>query len=241
MAASKGKIEKNLQQIRENIAEACRRAGRSPGEVSIIAVTKTADLEAIKAAVDLGLLDLGESRAQQLVERAGELNAHLQRRRTELPGSVRWHMIGHLQRNKIRLVMDVAEVIHSVDSLRLAEAINDRAEKAGKPAEVLLQVNCSEEPQKFGVAVAAALHMAELMRTLKHLRLLGLMTMAEQTSQGEQTRPTFVRCRELFEEIRKAGVAGDSFRHVSMGMSQDYAVAVEEGATLLRIGSALFE
>ena len=241
MSATKSSIANNLERIRAEIVAACGRAGRSPREVSIVAVTKAVDLDAIKVLLELGLFDLGESRTQQLAQRAGELEAYLQRRRNELGGKVRWHMVGHVQRNKVRGVLDVAGVIHSVDSLRLAEAINDKAEHMGRTVDVFLQVNCSEEPQKSGMAVGAAAHLAELVGTLKNLRLLGLMTMAPLVDDPEKARPTFIRLRELFEDMRHEKIGGPAFRHLSMGMTQDYGVAVEEGATVLRIGTALFQ
>ncbi|MGA2266653.1 MAG: YggS family pyridoxal phosphate-dependent enzyme [Phycisphaerae bacterium] len=233
------RIDKSLHRVRENIAAACARSGRSQREVSIVAVTKSATLEATATAVELGLTDLGESRIQQLLERAAALEGALRKRRNA-KAPVRWHMIGHLQRNKVRATLEVVEAIHSVDSLRLAEAIDQRAEERGKVVDVLIQVNCSQEPQKFGVAVGAAAYLGELVSTLKHLRLVGLMTMAPRVDNPEKARPSFLRLRELFEEMRKDGIGGSDFRHLSMGMSQDYAVAVEEGATILRIGTALF-
>ena len=242
MAVTRNRIAANLERVQENVAAACGRAGRLPEDVSIVAVTKAAGLDALKGLIDVGLTDLGESRAQQLTRRAAEVDAYLRRRRSEPgPGDVRWHMIGHLQRNKVRPVLQVAHVIHSVDSLRLAEELNKRAEDAGRVVDVFVQVNCSQERQKFGVAVGAAIHFAEMMCTLRNLRLMGLMTMAPLVSDPEQARPTFVRLRELFEEIRKQKTGGEECRHLSMGMSQDYVVAVEEGATVLRIGTALLQ
>jgi pyridoxal phosphate enzyme (YggS family) len=246
------RIEKNLRRVRENITAACERSSRSVREVSIVAVTKSATLEATATAVELGLTDLGESRVQHLLERAAALEGALRKRGStgspsraasrdrNAKAPVRWHLIGHLQRNKVRAMLDVAEMIHSVDSLRLAEAIDQRAEERGKVMDVLIQVNCSQESQKFGVAVGAAAYLGELVSTLKYLRLAGLMTMAPRVDNPEKARPSFLRLRELFEEMRKDGIGGASFRHLSMGMSQDYAVAVEEGATILRIGTALF-
>jgi pyridoxal phosphate enzyme (YggS family) len=239
--ASRIKIEKNIQRIGEDIAKACARAKREPKDVRIVAVTKTVGLEEIKAVVDLGLTDLGESRVQQIIERSAELAAALAKRRNGAT-PVRWHMIGHLQRNKARAVLEAGVgIIHSIDTLRLAEDINARALKMNKTIDLLMEVNCSQEPQKFGVAVGAAAYLSEMIATLKNVRLVGLMTMAPQVRDPEQARPTFVRLRELFEEIRHSRVCGEAFQHLSMGMSQDYAVAVEEGATLLRIGTALFE
>lgn len=241
MAVTKNRIEKNLQRIRENIAEACRRAGRSPESVSIVAVTKAVDFETIKNTLDAGLCHLGESRAQELIERAGEMEAHLVRRRNALPEPIQWHMIGHLQRNKARSIIGVANMIHSVDSLRLAEEIDERAERAAQTVDALLQVNCGGESQKFGCAMGAGVHLGEMIDSMKQIRLRGLMTMAPLVDDPEQTRSVFARLRELFEEMQGLKIGGDGFQHLSMGMSQDYAVAVEEGATILRIGTALFE
>ncbi len=241
MAVTKNKIARNLEQIHEDIAAACERAGRLPQEVAIVAVTKAVEMETIRNLISVGMTELGESRAKQLAERAAQLAEHLKRRRNELSRPVRWHMIGHLQRNKVKAVLQVADVIHSVDSLRLAEEINAQAERVGKVVEVFLEVNCSQEAQKFGCAVGAAAHLSELICTLKNLRLIGLMTMAPIVKDAERARPSFVRLRELFEEMRRDKVGGEGFRHMSMGMSQDYAVAVEEGATILRIGTALFK
>ncbi len=241
MAVTTGKIRKNLERIREDIAAGCAKAGRSAEDVWIIAVTKSVDFETIRNTLDAGLTDFGESRPQQLAARAEQLDAHLQRRRGEAPGPVRWHQVGHVQRNKVKQILGVAELIHSLDSLRLAEEIDRRAERADAVAQVLLEVNCSEEQQKHGCAVGAATHLAEMVCSLKHLRLMGLMTMAPLADDPEQARPSFVRLRELFEEIRHEGIGGEDFRHLSMGMSQDYRIAVEEGATMVRIGTALFE
>jgi pyridoxal phosphate enzyme (YggS family) len=239
MLSPKARIERNLRRIRDDVAAACARVRRDPAGVTIVGVTKSAGLEEIKALLDLGAPDLGESRVQQLCERAGELSQLLQRR-PDAP-KPRWHMIGHLQRNKVKQVLDAAEVIHSVDTLRLAEEIDARSQRLERVCDVLLEVNASDEPQKFGVAVGAASHLAEMVSTLKHVRLVGLMTMAPRVSDPERARPTFARLRELFEEMRHDGLGGQAMRHLSMGMSQDYAVAVEEGATMLRIGTALFE
>lgn len=241
MALTKSKIERNLRRVQENIRAACDRARRDADEVSLVAVTKTVDVEVIGWLVDLGVADLGESRAQQLVPRTAELADLLARRKSPPASAPRWHMIGHLQRNKVKAALDCAEMIHSVDSLRLAEEISERAGKLGRSCRVLLQVNCSAEAQKSGVAVGAATHMGGLVATLPNIRLCGLMTMAQITDDPELARPAFVRLRELFEEMRGEKIGGEEFQHLSMGMSQDYQVAVEEGATLIRVGSALFE
>ena len=150
-------------------------------------------------------------------------------------------MVGHLQRNKARAACEVADVIHSIDSLRLAEEVNKRAEQADKVMDVMLQVNCSQEKQKSGCAVGASVHLGEMMTSLKNLRLVGLMTMGPLTKNMELSRHTFTRLWEIFEEMQTERIGGDDFRHLSMGMSNDYAMAVEEGATIVRIGTALFK
>src|SRR6185295_15831290 len=169
------------------------------------------------------------------------------------PGTLRWHMIGHLQRNKVKPVMTLCRYIHSVDSLRLAEEIQEEAERlnaatAGSsgatvkppPMQVLLEVNVAGEGTKFGVAVGAAQHLAEQIDTMDDVHLVGLMCMAPFSSNPEDARPVFVRLREIYEEIRFRKIGGDRFRHLSMGMSGDYQVAIEEGATMVRLGTAVF-
>jgi len=239
MAVSRKRLQENLERVRERIAESARKVGRDPANVRLVAITKSADLDDIKTLIELGVCDLGENRVQQLLTRSGEIAQWAGRRRKETP-AYRWHMVGHLQRNKVRQVLGVSDIIHSVDSLRLAEEIDRRGQQIGRVIEVLLQVNCSEEPQKFGVAVGAASHLAEQMCTLDHLRVTGLMTMAPLDPNPENARPTFTRLREIFDDMRTEKIGGNDFRHLSMGMTQDYTVAVEEGATMVRIGTAIF-
>jgi pyridoxal phosphate enzyme (YggS family) len=241
MAGIKTRIEQNLQRVRQNIAAACIKANRSPGEITIIAVTKSADLDAIKAILELGLTNLGESRVKQMSERAAEIAAYLEHRGDQSQPRPRWHMIGHLQRNKVKQTLEAASVIHSVDSLRLAEEINDRSARQNTVTDVLLQVNCSQEPQKHGCAVGAATYLAELISTLSNVRLVGMMTMAEVVQHPNASRQAFSLLRELFDELKHNHIGGEGFRHLSMGMSQDFGVAIEEGATMVRIGTALFE
>ena len=245
MPISKNRIEKNIKRIRDDIATACTRSHRSPEEITILPVTKTVELDTIKNLFEVGFTELGESRVQHLIQRAEEVDRYLQRRRSSGEpgegGEVRWHMVGHLQRNKARGVLGAADVIHSVDSLRLAEEIQLRCERSDKSIDVFLQVNCSEEAQKFGCAMGAGLHLGEMIAGMDNMRLVGLMTMGPLTADPEKARSAFTRLRELFEEMQTARIGEPDFRHLSMGMSQDYTVAVEEGATILRIGTALFE
>ncbi len=241
MTVARKRIIDNLQRVRDNIAAAAGRVQRDPAGIQLVVVTKAVEIDDIKTLIDLGLTDFGENRAGQLVERAEEISAWLARRRKETPEPVRWHMIGHLQRNKVKSVLPVAAAIHSVDTLRLAEEIDRRAAAADLVCDILLEVNCSQEAQKFGVPVGAAAHMVDQISTMNNLRMMGLMTMAPLVAEAEKARPTFVRLRELFEDMRREKIGGKDFTHLSMGMSQDYEVAVEEGATILRIGTAMFE
>jgi pyridoxal phosphate enzyme (YggS family) len=230
--------------VRERIAAAAAKVRRDPKEVTLVAITKTAAPEQIREMLQLGVGDLGESRVQQLTQRALQLNEFHQRRVQHgdavVAPKLRWHMVGHLQRNKIKSVLPLVSVIHSVDSLRLAEELEAQAAKIEKRQPVLMQINASEEAQKSGVAVGAAVHLAEQIDTMPHLQLLGLMTLAELTDNEKAVRHAFVRTREIFEEMKWHKIGGAGFKHLSMGMSHDFEIAVEEGATMVRIGTALF-
>lgn len=255
-------LKERYEEVRARIAAAAGRSGRTGREVVLVAVTKTAEPDQIRELMRLGHQDFGENRVQQLVQRAAIIDEWLQRHRTMLhvsgahsagdellpdtsglsavPAAVRWHMIGHLQRNKAKKVVEVCRLIHSVDNLRAAEEIQTIAVKRDKPVDVLLQVNCSGERQKFGCAVPAAIHLAEQIETMLHVRLRGLMTMAAYSERAEDSRLTFVRLRELFEEIRDSGAVSPHFNILSMGMSNDFEVAIEEGSNMVRVGSAIF-
>lgn len=235
-------IAERIQQVRQTIADACGRCGRDPEHVRMILVTKTAPIEAVREVIRLGHTDLGENRVQHLKQVADDIDAFLKEQPEDagLPKKIRWHMIGHLQRNKVKQTLQISNYIHSVDTLRLAEEINSASARLDHHPNVFLQVNCSDEPQKYGAPVGAAVHLAEQIASMPNLRLIGLMTMAPLTLNKDIVRGCFARCRELFEEIRTENISGSKFKHLSMGMSQDYEIAVEEGATILRIGSAVF-
>ena len=239
------KLSENLKRVRERIAAACQRARRSVDQVRLIAVTKTVEVDVIRTAIEAGLYDLGESRVQELVKRASMVREHLSRRRTvgrdASPPSPLWHMIGHLQRNKVRALLPWVEMVHSVDSLRLAEEISTEAQRAGRVVPVLVEINIAGEKAKYGVAVGAAGHLAELIVPLPGIKVVGLMTMAPVVESTAEARPYFARCRELLEDMVHDRVVGPEFRELSMGMSHDFEAAVEEGATMVRIGSALFD
>jgi len=235
-------ISERIKRVQDTIESACARVGRDVKEINLVVVTKSATFDAIKEIIQLGFTDLGENRAQQLKKVSAELAEFLERQDvgSESAGKVHWHMIGHLQRNKVRQVLPIVCLIHSVDTLRLAEEINAAASRLNLRSRVLLQINTSNEPQKNGVPVGAATHLAEQIETLPNLQLVGLMTMAPLTRNKDLVRTCFVRARELFIEMRGEKIVGPQFTELSMGMSSDYEIAVEEGATILRIGSAIF-
>lgn len=242
-------LSERLEDVRHRIATAAEKAGRTTGDVTLIAVTKTAPPDQIRELISLGVADFGENKVQQLQQRAAQINEYHARlvSRGEavdrgVPAKLRWHMIGHLQRNKVKVVLPLVSVVHSIDSLRLAEEIDVAAGKlaTGKKVAVMLQVNSSEEPQKYGVAVGAALHLGEQMADMEHVQLVGLMTMAAYDATEAQARFTFSRTREIFEEMKWHKIGGAGFRHLSMGMSGDFELAIAEGSTLVRIGSLLF-
>ena len=236
------KIAEKIERVKDAISSACERVGRDTTEVKLVVVTKSVTIEAIKKIVRLGFVNLGENRVQQLRKVSAQVAEFLQKVDDEssLPKKVNWHMIGHLQRNKVRHVLPIVSLIHSVDTLRLAEEINASAAKLNLSPKVLLQVNTSNEPQKYGVPVGAAAHLAEQIVTLPNLKLVGLMTMAPLTHNKDIVRACFVRTRELFIEMKGEKIVSPEFTELSMGMSSDYEIAVEEGATILRIGSAIF-
>jgi pyridoxal phosphate enzyme (YggS family) len=233
-----------LDQIRGRIASACAKAKRETSEVTLIAVTKTAAPEQIREILRLGVGDLGESRVQVLTQRAAQVNEFFQRQLSHgaesLAPRLRWHLIGHLQRNKVKSVLPLVQLIHSVDSLRLAEELDVQGGKAQRRIPVLMQINASEEKSKFGVAVGAAVHLAEQIDTMPNLQIMGLMTMAPLDSTPDEARAVFARTREVFEELKWHKIGGNSLRHLSMGMSNDFESAILEGATMVRIGTALF-
>jgi pyridoxal phosphate enzyme (YggS family) len=237
------KISERIESVKDAISSACARVGRDVSEVKLVVVTKSATIEAIQEVIRLGFTDLGENRVQQLKKVSAQISEFFLEKGNDdsaLPEKVNWHMVGHLQRNKVRQVLPTVSLIHSVDTLRLAEEINALAAKLNLCPEILMQVNISNEPQKYGVPVGATTHLAEQIETLPNVKLVGLMTMAPLTHNKDVIRACFVRARELFVEMRGEKIVGPQFTELSMGMSSDYEVAVEEGATILRIGSAIF-
>ncbi|MEI8022345.1 MAG: YggS family pyridoxal phosphate-dependent enzyme [Schlesneria sp.] len=224
-------LEQNLSSIRERIARACQVSGRSVSEVTLIAVTKYAEIEWVRELIDLdGVWDLGEARPQQLVSRA-----------RELPLEICWHLIGHLQRNKAEDILPFAEMIHSVDSVRLFEHLAKLGQKLANPPKILLEVNVSGEQSKDGFDPAELLIAWPKLKTCDSLEIAGLMTMAPLGDSAEFARPVFCRLRELRDRLRAESDGRWQLPELSMGMSGDFEVGIEEGATLIRLGSCLFE
>ncbi len=220
-------LGQRLEAIRTRVQAACGRVGRSPESVTLIGVTKTVGHEVAQALVDLGVADLGENRPQELW------------RKSDLVSGARWHVIGHLQRNKVERTVGLSSLIHSVDSERLLEAIEAEAKRIGKQTAVLLEVNCSGEEAKHGFTPEAVLAFTSNLKPLHFVRIEGLMTMAALADDPEAARPAFRRLAGLQKELRQ--VLGDQhpLNQLSMGMSGDFEVAIEEGATHIRLGTVL--
>jgi len=240
-------LRERYEAVMQRIADAAKRSGRRPDEIVLVAVTKQASIDEIRGLVELGHQDFGENRVQHLQQRAAVIDEFLARRRelgshrkSTLPENVRWHMIGHLQRNKARRCVPVVRLVHSVDSLRLVEELHAIAARLDRSIEFLVQVNVADEKQKFGVAPAAVRHLLEQIDTMIGLRPRGLMCMAPASDDPDHSRPVFERGAELFHEIQTIGCGGDRFDILSMGMSGDFDVAVECGANMVRVGSAIF-
>ncbi len=219
-------LNKRIGEVRLRIAAACARAGRIGAKVTLIGVTKTVPVKVALAAYAEGIHDLGENRPQELWKRAAEVP------------SARWHLIGHLQRNKIETTVPHVTLIHSVDSERLLLALDEFGKRSGKPVPILLEVNCSREDAKGGFRPEDVPPLGEKLASLTGVRIDGLMTMAAFHENPEISRPTFAELRHL--RNRLARDTGLSLPHLSMGMSNDFEVAIEEGATLVRIGTTLF-
>ena len=223
-------LHANLQAVRERISQACSRSGRSSEEITLVSVTKYAELEWVRALIELGVADLGEARPQQLVSRARQLDQ-----------TARWHLIGHLQRNKAEEVLPVAHLIQSVDSLRLFEHLSKVSQQHAHTPSILLEINVSGESSKDGFAEDELLAAWPQMQSCSSLKILGLMTMAPLSEDAEAARPVFRRLRELRDQLRAASDGRWPLNELSMGMSGDFEIGIEEGATIIRVGSRLFD
>jgi PLP dependent protein len=220
-------IEKNLRQIEETIAKACVRVGRNRSEIKLIAVSKTQPIELIRDALRAGIVHLGENKAQELRDKSAEFKEN-----------INWHFIGHLQTNKVKYIIEPAEYIHSVDSKKLVEEISHKAERIGKKQKILLEIKTSNEATKYGLeSEKEIIEIAEFCKVQSNIDLVGLMTMAPYTNDETIIRNCFIMLRDLKENLNKNGLG---LTELSMGMTNDFEIAIEEGATLLRIGTAIF-
>ncbi len=237
-------IKQRYESVQQRIAEAAIRSNRKPEDVHLVAVTKHASMDEVRQLLELEHVDFGESRVQHFVQLAAQVKEHLDRRSEigELKQTkpVRWHFIGHLQRNKCRKVLPIARIVHSLDSLRLAEEIQESAERKNLTIEVLIQVNVSAERNKSGVAPAAVTHILDQIDTMPNIVPRGMMCMAPFCEDPEESRPVFTRCQEIFEETITAAKVNERFNILSMGMSNDFEIAIECGANIVRVGTALF-
>ena len=222
-------LKENLANVEKNIEQACKNAGRSRDEVTLIAVSKTKPVEMLQEIYDENIRDFGENKVQELCSKM-----------EQLPSDIRWHMIGHLQRNKVKQVLPHAVLIHSVDSLRLAEQIDQEAEKLGITAKILLEVNVAKEESKFGMMPEEVPEMVEQISLLPHLQIEGLMTIAPFVDDPEKNRPVFQKLYQLSVDIKKKNIDNVNMGVLSMGMTGDYQVAIEEGATMVRVGTGIF-
>ena len=222
-------LEENLKKVQENIRIACEKAGRDPSEVTLIAVSKTKPIETLKEAYDLGVRVFGENKVQELDKKIDAL-----------PEDISWHMIGHLQRNKVKYIAGRVELIHSVDSFRLAEEINIHAKKQGIVIPILIEVNVAEEESKFGVSVEDTEELIRQIAELDGVSIRGLMTIAPYVVDSEDNREIFHKIKDLSIDIASKNIDNVSMDILSMGMTGDYMVAIEEGATMVRVGTGIF-
>ncbi len=222
-------VRENLEEVKKRISEACRRAGRNPKEVTLIAVSKTKPAAMITEAYDAGIRDFGENKVQELCEK-----------HQTLPEDIRWHMIGHLQRNKVKQVIDKTVLVHSVDSVRLAEQIEEEAAKRNLVVNILLEVNVAEEESKFGFKLEETDLAIRKIARFSHIRIKGLMTIAPFVENSEENRLVFKKLNKFFVDMQCKNIDNVNMNMLSMGMTGDYEIAIEEGATLVRVGTGIF-
>lgn len=222
-------IKENLAAVEQNMKAACERAGRSREEVTLIAVSKTKPVSMLKEVYDTGIRTFGENKVQEMCQKMDEL-----------PEDIRWHMIGHLQRNKVKYIVGRVALIHSVDTYRLAEEINIQAKKKNITVPILVEVNIAGEESKFGTSAEDAMLLVEEIARLENVRIEGLMTIAPNVSDAEDNRLYFRKIKQLSVDITNKNIHNVSMKILSMGMTGDYMVAIEEGATMVRVGTGIF-
>lgn len=222
-------ITQNLKQTQNNIAEAAKKSGRTSDDILLVAVSKTKPLSALQEAYNAGIRDFGENKVQELCDKYDQL-----------PKDIRWHMIGHLQRNKVKYIVDKVALIHSVDSLRLAETIEHEAAKHNVTVPVLIEVNVAQEESKFGLKTEEVLSLVESVAAFPHIHIEGLMTIAPYVEDPEENRGIFRQLKKLSVDIAAKNINNVNMSVLSMGMTGDYQVAVQEGATMVRVGTGIF-
>lgn len=223
------RVTANLAEVRRRIARAARRRGVCPDKIKLVAVTKNIAPSQIKEAVGAGITDVGENRVQEMLPKLEEVN-----------GKVRWHFVGHLQRNKAKYIVGRVELIQSLDSLQLAQEINRQGSKKGVVQKVLVEVNVSGEESKFGLSPQELPNFLTQLADLKFLSVRGLMTMAPLVDKPGKTRAVFVVLKRLFDQVKEMDIPHAKMELLSMGMTQDFEVAIEEGANMIRLGTAIF-
>ena len=222
-------LKENLANVEKNIEQACKNAGRSRDEVTLIAVSKTKPVEMLQEIYDENIRDFGENKVQELCSKM-----------EQLPSDISWHMIGHLQRNKVKYIVGKVELIHSVDTYRLAEEINIQAKKQNVIVPILVEVNIAHEESKFGISAEDAILLVEEISKLENIRIKGLMTIAPYVENPEDNRLYFRKIKQLSVDITNKNIDNVSMEILSMGMTGDYEVAIEEGATMVRVGTGIF-
>lgn len=222
-------IKENVAEVEARIQAACEQAGRRREEVTLIAVSKTKPVRDIYEVMETGIKDFGENKVQEMCDKMEMIQQPLN-----------WHMIGHLQRNKVKYIVDKATLIHSVDSLRLAQQISQEAQKKSVESNILIEVNVAEEESKFGLSTAEVIQMVEEISKLPSVHIKGLMTVAPFTDNPEENRPYFRNLKQLAVDIAEKNIDNVTMSVLSMGMTGDYEVAIEEGATMVRVGTGIF-
>lgn len=222
-------LKENLLTVENKVAEACKRAGRDRNEVTLIAVSKTKPVEMLQEIYAEGIRDFGENKVQEMCEKMDQM-----------PADIKWHMIGHLQRNKVKYIVGRTELIHSVDTYRLAEEINIHAKKKNITVPILVEVNIANEESKFGISAEETILLVEDISKLENVRIKGLMTIAPYVVDAEENRLYFRKIKQLSVDITNKNIDNVSMEILSMGMTGDYEVAIEEGATMVRVGTGIF-
>ena len=222
-------LKDNLKKVEENIQAACDRSGRNRDEITLIAVSKTKPVEMLQEIYDENIRDFGENKVQELCDKI-----------EKMPSDIKWHMIGHLQRNKVKYIVGKVALIHSVDSYRLAEEISIQAKKHNTIVPILVEVNIAHEESKFGISEEDAILLVKEISELENIRIMGLMTIAPYVENPEDNRMYFRKIKELSVDINSKNIDNVSMEILSMGMTGDYEVAIEEGATMIRVGTGIF-